>query len=156
VVRKQLRLRPSSPNPTVSTHETFVRAEETKLPSNRSFGLVFTAVFLIIGLLPLVSRHTVRAWALIISGVFLAVTLAAPNVLTPLNRLWLRFGLFLHKIVSPVVLGVIFFLAVTPTGLLMRWFKKDILRLRFDPAADTYWIKRDPPGPEPKSLVNQF
>ena len=143
-------------NLTVSTHETFVRAEETKLPSNRSFGLVFTAVFLIVGLLPLFSRHTVRGWALGVSGVFLAATLAAPNVLTPLNRVWMRFGLFLHKIVSPVVLGIIFFLAVTPTGLLMRWFKKDILRLRFDPAAETYWIKRDPPGPEPKSMANQF
>lgn len=124
--------------------------------SDRSFGFVFAAVFLIIGLYPLLHAAGIRTWAVAVSGVFLLLASFLPQVLAPANRLWTKFGLLLHHIVSPIALGILFFLVVTPTGLLMRLFGKDPLRLRFDPAADSYWIKRDPPGPAAESLKNQF
>ena len=124
--------------------------------SDRSFGFVFAAVFLIVGLYPLLHVAGIRIWAVVISGLFLLLAALVPQVLAPANRLWTKFGLLLHNIVSPIALGILFFLVVTPTGLLMRLFGKDPLRLRFDPAADSYWIKRDPPGPAADSLKNQF
>ena len=87
---------------------------------------------------------------------FLLVALGFPSILAPLNRLWLRFGLLLHRIVSPLVLGIMFFLVITPMGLLMRAFGKDLLRLKFDRAAASYWIERTPPGPPPESMADQF
>jgi hypothetical protein len=139
-----------------ATHEDFSRDQEIKPSSNRSFGWVVVAGFLLIGLWPLVSGSSVRWWSLIVSGLFAIVTLAAPALLTIPNRLWLRFGLLLHRIVSPVVLAIMFYGVVTPMGALMRAFGKDSLRLRRNGSADTYWIKRDPPGPKPDSLPNQF
>ena len=124
--------------------------------SDRSFGFVFAALFLIIGLYPLLHASGIRLWAVAISGLFLLLAALRPQVLAPANRLWTKFGLLLHNIVSPIALGILFFLVVTPTGLLMRLLGKDPLRLRFDPAADSYWIKRDPPGPTADSLNNQF
>ena len=124
--------------------------------SDRSFGFVFAAVFLIIALYPLLHASGIRIWAVVISGLFLLLAALVPQILAPANRLWTKFGMLLHRIVSPLALGVLFFLVVTPTGLLMRLFGKDPLRLRFDPAADSYWIKRDPPGPAADSLHNQF
>ena len=124
--------------------------------SDRSFGFVFAAVFLIVALYPLLHAAGIRIWAVVISGLFLLLAALVPQVLAPANRLWTKFGLLLHNIVSPLALGILFFLVVTPTGLLMRLFGKDPLRLRFDPAADSYWIKRDPPGPAADSLNNQF
>jgi hypothetical protein len=124
--------------------------------SDRSFGFVFAAVFLIIALYPLLHAAGIRIWAVAVSGVFLLLAALVPQVLAPANRLWTKFGMLLHHIVSPIALGILFFLVVTPTGLLMRLFGKDPLRLRFDPAADSYWIKRDPPGPAADSLNNQF
>ena len=90
------------------------------------------------------------------SAAFLAAALVWPGVLAPLNRLWTRFGLLLHRLVSPLVLGVMFFLVITPMGLVMRALGKDPLRLQRDRAARTYWIDRQPPGPAPDSLNNQF
>ncbi|NJD35703.1 MAG: hypothetical protein FIA96_12880 [Betaproteobacteria bacterium] len=124
--------------------------------SDRSFGFVFAAVFLIVALYPLLHASGIRLWAVVVSGMFLLLAALAPHVLAPANRLWTKFGVLLHNIVSPIALGILFFLVVTPTALLMRLFGKDPLRLRFDPAADSYWIKRDPPGPPPDSLSNQF
>ena len=124
--------------------------------SNRSFGLVFTGFFLIVGLLPLLYGHSLRIWALALAGVFLVTALAAPSLLAPLNRLWTKLGLLLHRIVSPIALGILFFGVVTPTGLLMRLLGHDPLRLRLDKTATTYWIVRNPPGPAPESLINQF
>jgi hypothetical protein len=124
--------------------------------SNRSFGVVFTVFFGIIGLLPLLGAHSVRVWALVLSGVFMVLTLVAPGYLAPLNRLWARFGALLHRIVSPIALAVLFFLVVTPIALLMRILGKDPLRMRLDPQAQSYWIVRDPPGPKSDSLKDQF
>ena len=124
--------------------------------SDRSFGFVFAAVFLIVALYPLLHAGGIRIWAAIVSGLFLLLAALVPTILAPANRAWTKFGLLLHNIVSPLALGILFFLVVTPPGLLMRLFGKDPLRLRFDPAATSYWIKRDPPGPAADSLNNQF
>ena len=138
------------------SHESLLRDESIQPSSNRSFGFVFAAVFALIGAFPLLSGDSVRAWSLAIAITFLVAALALPSVLTGLNRIWLRFGLLLHRIVSPVVLGIMFFLVVTPTGLLMRLLGKDPLRLRYEETASTYWIDRTPPGPAPESLDRQF
>ncbi len=137
-------------------HESYERREEIKGSSNRSCGIVFAFVFAVIGLLPLAFGGSGRVWALTLGGLFLLVALAVPAILAPLNRAWLRFGLLLHRIVSPLVLGIMFFLVVTPTGLLMRALGKDLLRLRFDKQSSSYWIDRAPPGPAPESLKDQF
>jgi predicted membrane metal-binding protein len=124
--------------------------------SERGFAIVFAVVFVLVGLWPLLSGGPVRAWALLIAAAFLLAGFAAPRILAPLNRLWFRFGMALGRIVSPIVMGILFFGTVMPTGLLMRLFRKDLLRLRFDPAAESYWIPRDPPGPSAESLKQQF
>lgn len=113
-------------------------------------------VFLGIGLLPVWAGRPARAWAVAVSVSLLMVTLAAPSLLTPLNRLWMRFGLLLHRLFSPILLGLIFFGMFTPLAWLLRMRQQDLLGLRFDAAADTYWIARDPPGPAPKSMAHQF
>lgn len=137
-------------------HENLSRQQEIKTSSNRAFGWTFAIVFLIVALLPLLSGAAPRIWSLGVSALFAVVTMVAPSLLSAPNRLWMRFGMLLHRIVSPVALGVIFFLVVTPLGLLMRALGKDLLRLRRDPAADSYWIKREPPGPAPDSMPHQF
>jgi hypothetical protein len=124
--------------------------------SNRSFGLVFAGFFAIIGLLPLFFGHPPRAWSLLIGAAFLVAAFAFPSLLAPLNRAWMGFGMFLHRIVSPVVLGFMFFIVVTPIGLLMRLLGKDFLRLKLERQAGSYWIERRPPGPPPESLKDQF
>lgn len=137
-------------------HESYQRHEEVRGSSNRSFGIVFAVVFALIGLLPLAFGGRVRLWSLGIGGVFLMMALAAPSLLAPLNRGWLRFGLLLHRIVSPLVLGIMFFLVITPIGLLMRALGKDLLRLKFEKGSTSYWIDRVPPGPPPESVKDQF
>jgi hypothetical protein len=124
--------------------------------SDRTFGLVFTAFFAIVAVLPMLRGEPPRLWAFAAAGAFLLLALAVPRALAPLNRLWLRFGDLLHRIVSPIALAILFYGVVTPTGLLMRLFGKDPLRLRFDREAKSYWIAREPPGPPPESLKDQF
>jgi saxitoxin biosynthesis operon SxtJ-like protein len=138
------------------SHESLEREDVVKGPSNRSFGFVFAVVFLVIGLLPLIGGHRVLIWSLATGAAFGVVALVAPAVLTPLNRIWLKFGLLLHKIVSPIVLGILFFVVITPMGLAMRLFGKDPLRLRLDRGTKSYWIERVPPGPAPETLKDQF
>jgi Saxitoxin biosynthesis operon protein SxtJ len=137
-------------------HESYQRDEQVQGSSDRSFGVVFAVVFALIGTVPWLFGGIVRLWALAVGAGFLAVAFVAPTLLAPFNRLWLRFGLFLHKIVSPLVLGVMFFLVITPMGVLMRLFGKDPLRLKLDRASESYWIPRQPPGPPPESLKDQF
>ena len=123
-----------------------------KVPSNRNFGIVFFIVFLLISLYPLVNSESVRSWALIISFIFLCLGILNSQLLTPLNKLWFKFGIFLGKIISPFIMGVVFFFVVTPTGLLMKLFRKDLLNLGFN-NKKTYWIEKN----EPKSkMKNQF
>lgn len=140
----------------MSSHEP-LHAHRTIVPgSNRAFGLVFAGVFLLTGLWPWV-RHgaSMRLWALGLAAIFLAVSLYAPERLAPLNRLWFRLGLALHAVVSPAIMGLLFYAAVTPTGLIMRALGKDILGLRRSDSP-TYWRDRDPPGPATGSMKNQF
>ena len=120
--------------------------------SNRSFGIVFFVVFLIIGLYPLINDENLRIWSLITSLIFLILGLTNSKILTPLNIIWFKFGLFLGKIVSPLIMGIIFFLVVTPTGILMRIFNKDILNLKYNNKT-TYWIEKS--GPKSK-MKKQF
>ncbi len=124
--------------------------------SDRAFGLVFAAFFAIVALLPLWHGGAMRLWALAVAAAFGVLALAAPCVLAPLNRIWTMLGDLLHRIVSPIALGILFFGVVVPTGLLMRLVGKDPLRLAFDRQARTYWIERHPPGPPPESLKDQF
>jgi hypothetical protein len=124
--------------------------------SERSFGIVFACVFALIGLVPWALGHGLRSWALIVAVIFLAAAYIAPRLLTPLNYVWFKFGLLLHHIVNPIVMALIFYGAVLPTGLAVRAFGKDLLRLKRDPSAKSYWIERDPPGPAPESMTRQF
>jgi hypothetical protein len=139
-----------------NTHETFTRDAEIKGSSDRAFGIVFTVLFLAIGLWPLIDSADLRIWSLVVAAVILAISLIRPILLAPFNRAWMKFGLLLHKITNPVIMGLIFFLAVTPTALIMRAMGKDPLRRKFDPTAQSYWIDRDPPGPEPDTMKQQF
>ena len=127
--------------------------DEVKLGSNRSFGIVFFIVFVLIAIYPLINQGEVRIWSLIISFLFLFLGLVNSKILTPLNKLWFRFGLFLGKIISPIIMGVIFFLVVTPIGLLMRFFGKDVLNLKLNKKKSSYWIEKV--GPKSK-MKNQF
>ena len=127
--------------------------DDIKLSSNRSFGIVFFIVFLLIAIYPLINQGEVRIWSLIISSLFLLLGLLNSKILTPLNKLWFRFGLFLGKIISPIIMGVIFFLVVTPIGLLMRLFGKDVLNLKLNKKKSSYWIEKV--GPKSK-MKNQF
>jgi hypothetical protein len=138
-------------------HEDFSRAEKTKISPNRSFGFVICSAFLLIGLAPLLHvPHRPRWWAIVIAALFAALALLRPDLLRPLNILWLRFGLLLHKIVSPVILALLFYTTVMPVGLLMRAFGKDPLHLHKNATAETYWVLREPPGPSPESMTQQF
>lgn len=139
-----------------SLHEDFGREIEVRGSSDRSFGLVVAAFFLLAGLWPIVRGRSLRPWALAAAVVFVGIALARPSVLAPLNRGWTRLGLLLQQIVSPVVLGLLFFLALTPIALLMRLMGRTPLRLGFDRGARSYWIDRRPPGPVPDSMRQQF
>ena len=129
---------------------------EIEVGSNRSFGVVFFTVFLIIGLWPLISDNPVRVWALTIAGIFLVIALVIPRLLAPLNRIWFRFGMLLARVINPIVMFIIYVVTVLPIGLVLRLSGKDLLRLKMNAETDSYWIHRDPPGPEPESLTDQF
>ena len=127
--------------------------DNIKIGSNRSFGIVFFVVFLIIAIYPLLNDGSVRLWSLIISIIFLILGLLNSKILSPFNKIWFKFGLLLGKIVSPVVMGFIFFIIVTPIGLLMRILGKDLLNLKFSDKEYSYWQKKS----EIKSkMKNQF
>ena len=122
------------------------------MSSNKSFGIVFFIVFLILAIYPLKNNGNIIIYLLIISFVFLALGLTNSQLLTPLNKIWFKFGIFLGKIVSPIVMGIIFFFVVTPIGVLMRFFGKDVLNLKYN-NNKSYWI--DKTGPKSK-MKNQF
>lgn len=138
------------------SHESLEREEDVEGFSNRSFGIVFAVAFSVISLFPLLHEGPVRVWSFVVGGVFLLLALAVPDVLAPLARLWLKLGLLLGKIVSPIALGIVFYGVVTPIGLVMKMLGKDILKLRTDKQAATYWVEREPPGPTAESLKDQF
>ena len=127
--------------------------DDIKLGSNRSFGIVFSIVFLLIAIYPLITRGVLIVWSLIIAIIFLVLGLINSKILTPLNKLWFKFGILLGKIISPIIMGIVFFLVVTPIGLLMRLFGKDVLNLKLNKKKSSYWIEKV--GPKSK-MKNQF
>jgi hypothetical protein len=138
-------------------HETFDRAKKSGASSDRAFGRGMAAAFVLIGLMPLLhAPHAMRWWLVAIGIAFAVLAQWWTPPLAPLNRIWQRIGLLLHKIVSPIVLALLFCLTVVPVGLLMRAFGKDPLRLRANRAARSYWILREPPGPAGESMKRQF
>ena len=126
--------------------------DDIKLGSNKSFGIVFFFVFLLISFYPLLNNESVRIWSLVISVIFLILGLLNSSLLLPLNKLWFKFGIFLGKIISPIIMGIIFFLVVTPIGLIMRLLGKDVLNLKLSDYK-SYWIEKT--GPKSK-MKNQF
>ena len=126
--------------------------QKIKLPSNRNFGIIFSIVFLIISLWPLLSQNDIRIWSLIIAGIFLVLGLINSKLLLPLNKIWFKFGIFLGNFIAPIVMGIVYFMVVTPTGLIMRLLRKDLLNLKKN-NKDTYWIEKDNSN---NDLKNQF
>jgi hypothetical protein len=136
-------------------HEDFDRHVDVKGSSDRSFGLVMAAFFALLGLGPLTRGAGVRIWALAVAAVVLIIALGRPGILHLLNVGWGRIGVVLARVTTPIVMGVIFFLIVTPLGVLFRALGRDPMRLR-SKGEDSYWILRQPPGPSPETLKNQF
>ena len=126
--------------------------KDIKIGSNKSFGVVFFLVFLLISLYPLINDGNIRVWSFVISIIFLVLGVLNSKILSPLNKIWFKFGLLLGKIISPIVMGIIFFIVVTPTGLILRLFQKDVLNLKYN-NNNTYWIEKS--GPKSK-MKNQF
>ncbi len=139
-----------------STHEVFSREEKVVAGSDRSFGIVMAAAFTVVTLLNAWHMGRIWPWTGGIAALFLAAAWLRPAVLARLNRLWLKFGLLLHRVVNPIVMGLIFYGTVLPTGLVMRALGKDLLRLKRQPDAESYWIVRTPPGPAPATMKDQF
>jgi hypothetical protein len=137
-------------------HEDLTRDEEVQGSSNRTFGLVFAFVFALIGGIGVWRQHERALWWFIAALPFLGCGLFFPQALAPLNRLWLKLGLALYRIVNPIVMGILFYLTIVPMGLIMRLTVKDPLHMKIDPDAKSYWIPRQPPGPAPESMKNQF
>ena len=126
--------------------------KDIKIGSNRSFGVVFFIVFLLIGLWPILKGNELRIWSIVISLIFLTLGILNSKILTPFNKAWFRFGIFLGNFISPIIMGIVFFLVVTPTGLIMKLFRKDLINLRKNNSS-TYWIeKKDIKS----SMKNQF
>jgi predicted membrane metal-binding protein len=121
------------------------RHAEVKMGSERSLGIVFAIVLVIVGLWPLKDHGSPRIWALAIAAVFLGLSLLAPKWLAPLNKAWFKFGMLLSAVVTPIVMGLVFVLAVTPIALIMRARKKDLLKRKLDRHARSYWIEREQP-----------
>ena len=119
-----------------------MKNKKIKISSNRSFGLVFFAIFLIISIWPLLDDKDIRIWSLIISLIFLILGILNSNTLKPLNKIWFKFGMFLGKIISPIIIGLVYFLVVTPTGFIMRFLGKDLLKLKKN-KNNTYWLTKN-------------
>lgn len=150
---------PTTPGKTdtyFGSHELQAREMRVKSSSDRGFGLVFAAVFALIGLAGAYHNTPYFPWWLGASAALALVALTAPRILAPFNRAWTKLGMVLALVVNPIVLGLVFYLCVTPIGLLLRLFGKDLLALRWQPAQASYWIVRDPPGPRPETLRHQF
>jgi hypothetical protein len=139
-----------------SFHENFDHGEEIRAGSPGAFGFVFAVVFGIVSLWPLLNGAPVRLWAVGVACVFAVAATLQPNLLQPLNRLWFWFGMVLHKVVNPLVMGLLFFVTVTPIALIFRLIGKDPLNRKPDPNCESYWIERDPDELAPESMKNQF
>jgi hypothetical protein len=140
----------------VMSNNAFVSHRKVARSSNRSFGFVFAGVFTVIGLLPLLSGGQARLWSLAVGGSFVVIAYFVPRMLGPLNLVWYKVGLVLHHVVNPVVMLMLYCVAIVPIGLMMRARGNDLLRLAPDKPAPTYWISREPLAPSPGSMSKQF
>ena len=129
-----------------------MKYKDIKIGSNRSFGIVFFVVFLVIGLWPALSDNELRIWSIVISLIFFILGILNSKILTPLNKVWFKFGILLGNFIAPIVMGIVFFLVVTPTGLLMKLFRKDLINLKKN-NEKTYWIEKKEIN---SSMKNQF
>jgi len=137
-------------------HEDLNRTHQTKGFTDRSLGLTFCAFFALLAILPL-GRHQPFRWRwMIASAVFLVIGLMAPGLLHPLSRVWAKLALLLHRIVNPITTAIMYVVVFVPAGWIFRLLGKDSLRLKLEPDAESYWIPRNPPGPAPESMRNQF
>jgi len=130
-----------------------MKQQEIKIGTNKSFGFVFFIIFLVVALWPLLNDGNIRIWSVILSLAFLILGFLNSKILTPLNKLWIRFGILLGTIVSPLVMGIVYFGVVTPIGILMRLLGKDILNLKIDKKKNTYWLAK---GKIKSKMKNQF
>jgi hypothetical protein len=137
-------------------HENFSREAPTRGSSDRSFGWVFTGFFAVLAFLPLLRGKPIRSWALAVSAAFLLLTLIRPQLLHPLNLVWTRLAILISKVTNPIMTGLMFYVLFTPVAIVLRLMGKDLLRLKAVPDAKTFWILRQPPGPAPETMRNQF
>ncbi len=140
----------------MSFHESFKERDNGAKSSEKSFAIVFTVVFLLIAMWPVFYGNEIRLWAFLLAALILGLGLFYPKILTPLNQAWYRLGIILHHIVNPLIMGILFFGIATPTGLIMRLFKGDILKQNWDRQAKTYWIERQDREKISRSFPNQF
>ena len=131
-------------------------ANSSQLPSNRSFGTLFVVIFALASAFGWWHGSSWHFWTAGVSAALLVITAFLPGILAPFNRMWMKLAEVLHKVVSPVVLGAMFFAVITPVGIFMRLIGRDALKRKFDPSLESYWIVRQPAGPQPEDLPNQF
>jgi hypothetical protein len=139
-----------------SSHEVFFREEKVVAGSDRIFGLVMALVLAAVAALNAWHSGRLWPWSGGLAALLLAAAVLRPSLLHPLNLIWMTFGLLLHRVVNPVVMALLFYGTVLPTGLIMRMLGKDLLRLKREPDAVSYWIVRQPPGPSPETMRDQF
>ena len=140
----------------MAANEPVVSHKKVVMGSNRSFGLVFAVFFVLVALLPMLHGAPLRWWALGIAAAFAAVAFFVPRLLRPLNWVWFKLGMLLHHVVNPVIMAAMFYGAMLPMAVLLRWLGKDLLRLKREPESISYWIPREPPAPAPGSMSKQF
>lgn len=138
------------------THEGRNSHDDIPMGSDRSFGIVFGVVFLVVSLFPLIGGELPRLWALAISVLFFLIALMRPSLLRNLNRCWFYFGLFLQRLTNPIILGLIFFAVITPIAIFMRLSGKQFLKRKFELDSESYWQERAPAGPDPNTMTRQF
>jgi len=137
-------------------HERTEYVEPLQGSSDRVFGLIFSVFWSVLALAPLIKGGPIRVWAVVLAAAFLVTSLIMPILLGPLNQLWQRFGRLLRRVTNPIVMAILFFSTVVPFGLIRRLLNRDVLRLKWERESITYWIPRNPPGPGPDSMKDQF
>ncbi len=137
-------------------NENFFHLEEAKLPSDRTFGLMFSAIFVFIGLWPLVSHEPARLWAIAVAAILFLVAMLYPPALLPFNIAWYKLGRLLHWVTNPIFMALIFYGLITPAAFILRIIGKDLLSLRTNPAAPSYWVPRGAEDNRDERMTQQF